>query len=186
MIILNKNKKAQTTYTEIGLIVFSIIVVALSLFISSNSFNNSIKNLNKEPPDLTYKFPSIFIHTFLYQKISKEDLKVLNLDENKVTYVKDLLYLDTDQSLSKVEEYRFKYIEDLSLKTGEKNLFKLFKTFSKDENINFEGNINLLKVRTIEDFSALEDLDLYLDANNYFFYIKSQRGRYITINFKGY
>lgn len=179
-----KNKKnAQTTYSEIALIVISILVVGASLFFSSKSLIDSEDNLDNSLNDLSYNFPSLYINTFLNLKIQKNDSIKLNLNENETYYIKDLIYLNSEQSNKIINKYKNNYINSKINKDNKNNgMNNLFKLFSNTE---YETTTeNLLVVNYIDSLDSLDKLSDEIKNKNYYYYIKTIDNKYGVIKFR--
>jgi hypothetical protein len=174
-----KNKKTQALYQEIIIAAFSILMVSFALFIASKAVISTNEDINKASPQISYQYPAVFVHTFLMMEIKKEDIKDLNLDENKKYYVKDLLILDEEKYVNKAKEYETKYLELVTKEINNKNPLEFYKEFSKDKDVK-EDNLILIETGG----STVPSLDAAIKNKNYFFYIRTINNKYTTIYFK--
>lgn len=176
-----KNKKAVMAYQEILLIAFSILLIGISLYMVtkfSNTANNDFTNL---APEISYQFPATYVHSFLMMPIDKSDIGALNLNKSKSYYVKDLIILDTTQSMDLVKnKYKENYIEKFSQASSEMNAYDYYKLYSADT---FKADKNTLLY--FKQYSGnLPSLDDAIKNKNYFFYVKNLNGKYTLIYFK--
>lgn len=167
-------------YQEAILIAISILVVSLTLYLGLNYVSGTKASLEKSGPEFSYKFPASFVHAFLYTKVSKEDVKVLNLDENKVYYVKDLIYLGDENSKKLIEtKLREEYIQNMNKLSNDNGftMHSFYKDFSSEK---YEEKY-LLSI--LYSQQTVPDLQSYVEAKNYFYYIKQKDGNYAIIFF---
>ena len=181
-------KKTQMLYQEAILIVFSFLIISLTLYFALNYISGTKYTIEKSSPELSYKFPATFVHGFLYAKVSEEDIKNLSLDETQNYYVKDLIYINSKDSIIIVKKMRDEYILDSieSSRDNGGNMHTYYKAFSKE---NYDENskaTTLLPIQfNVENVPILEDS---FNEKNYFYYIKQQNGKYTIVYFisKGY
>lgn len=176
---IQKNKKAEA-FSELILITLSIIIIGFCLFIAGISVNNSKEQYKELTIEISYKFPQVFIHTFLYQEIDKEDLKNLNLSIKGKTYVKDLIYINTKKSLDLIKsKYILKY-KNLIGTINSKSILNDYNYFA-NENLKLE---DLIVIKSGLSTTEIPKLEEAINNKNYFFYIKTKTGEYTTITFK--
>lgn len=176
---VKQNKKANMTYTEFALIVIVIISIGLILFFSINDISGTKEAITKMAPELTYKFPAVFIHTFLMQEIDKDDIKNLGLDVNKKYFVKDILALGESDGLDLVKgKYRTNYLKiSGELDSNQKSVHDIYKDYIGK---NYYSQIDLIQIKEV---STIPDLESAIKDNNYFFYINNEKGGYILVYF---
>ena len=129
MIYLKKNKKGVMLYQELILVVFSIVVIGISLFIVSYSSNASLDKISSQTLDLNYKFPATFIQSFLYQELSEDDKNKLNLNSDEIYFVKDIVTYDE----SKVKNILQRIRDEFILKEEEEFVADKLKSINKNK-----------------------------------------------------
>lgn len=172
-------KKSQMLYQESMLIVFSILLISITLYLALNYVSGTKVTIEKSAPDLSYKFPASFVHGFLYTKVADVDVKSLGLDENRVYYVKDIISIKGKESERIVRKLRKEYIEEMSRVSTDNggNMHDYYKEFSKD---NYKEE-DLLSISFSEDNVPI--LENSFSEKNYFYYIKEEDGKYTIIYF---
>jgi len=173
--------KSQMLYQEAIIIVFSLLIISLTLYFVLNNISGVKLAIEKSPKEITYKFPAVFVHTFLYTKVPNEDIANLNLDTNKDYYLKDILYLNTNDSKEIVSKLREDYLVNIKKKSFESStnydLHTYYKEFSKS---NYNEN-RLLFILT--DLSQLPILEDSFEEKNYFYFIKTRDEKYTMVYF---
>lgn len=176
--MINLNKKGQTIYQEMGLMLVSIILIGFSmtfLYIETASAKDTIYEMG---PELSDPFPASFIFVFLNEKISNEDKTRLSLNDDSVYFVKDLFVLDTDLSKEIIEEYKEAYLEEQNEVVGDKTSLEYYQSFS---------GINVEKERLLDinyDRNNVPDIEDAINTDNYFFYIPTLNDKFTIIYFK--
>lgn len=174
-----KNKKGNMTYTEFALIAFSIIGISLILFFSIKYINSTKESITLMEPEISYKFPAVFVHSFLMQEIEKIDTKNLGLDTSKTYYVKDLIWLGEEKHLSLVKEkYRDKYLEYTSIKDSLGN--SIHADYKKFVGQDYYSESDLIQIKKDTN---LPDLAEAIKNKNYFFYLKTKGGEFVFVYF---
>lgn len=172
-------KKSQMLYQEAILIVFSLIIVSLTLYFANSNVSGTKSVIEKSAPEITYKFPASFVHGFLYTPITLEDKIKLNLDKNKVFYVKDIIYASNNDSNSIILRLKNEYIESMSKRSTDTggNMHTYYKDFSTQ---NYKDS-DLLYI----DFSltSLPQLEDTISNKNYFYYLENSDKKYTIIYF---
>ncbi|MDA3856362.1 MAG: hypothetical protein PF569_08955 [Candidatus Woesearchaeota archaeon] len=176
---MRKNKKANI-YEEEILAIISIIFIAFVLFMSSKFVIQTNEDINKMAPELSYQFPAVVTHAFLMKKIDKTHLEDLGLDINNKYFIKDLLKINSEESLKIVDEYKEKYLEKINTNTNSgKKPIEYYEEYSSDS-LNID---NLLIYQTnLESISS--NLESEIENKNYFFYFKTYDNKYVKIDFK--
>ncbi len=161
------------------MIAFAMLIIFLTLYFLITSISGTKTTIEKSAPDLTYKFPASFIQGFLYAKISKEDKTSLNLDENKIYYVKDIIYLKGKDAEKEIRNIRQDYILEMNRLSQDSggNMHDYYREFSKD---NYKEE-NLLSISFDQDEIPL--LENSFSDKNYFYFVKQKNGKYTIIYF---
>lgn len=164
-------------FYEAVLIGVSLVIIAFSLFMSTTSALAHSENISLSAPTLPYKFPSVFVNTFISMELTDEDKETFFQDTDSEYHVSDLLWLDSEESKAKVLEYRLDYLESIK-ELNDEDLFDDFNDFSgeritEDNVLSFSFNDN-----------RIPNLDDYVEENNYFYYIKTQNGGYTSVYFR--
>lgn len=169
-----KSKNGSILANEFVLYVVMIFVMTITLIASQYLVSGAQKDNSQMAPNITYQYPSLFVKSFLYFPIPKEDIKDLELDENKNYFIKDLIYLGDDDAMEVVKSLKYSYIANLKLKNS-LGYFSGFSALSIVES-------NLLYI----DYEAtkIPDLETYLDKNNYFFYFKGEDDKFRIVYFQ--
>lgn len=175
------NKKGALNYSVI-LWMFALVLTGIFLFLSFSSVKNATASFEASAPELSYKFPAAFVHSFLNYPILNEDAVSVGLNEDTRQYfVKDLFWLDSPESRTIIEEYRKEYIGRIQEVTGSNNMHLNWGDFAGADYFNVENT--LLKIEYDK-----EDIDISfrneLKNNNYLFYITTQNGKFSTVYFK--
>lgn len=176
---MRKNKKANV-YEEEILAIISIIFIAFVLFMSSKFVIQTNEDINKLAPELSYQFPAVAVHSFLMTQIKESDVENLGLDIKNKYFIKDLLKINTVESLNIIETYKTEYLKILEKKTTNgNNPLYYYNEYSKESVtktslLNYQPNLDSITT-TLED--AIED-------KNYFFYFKTFDNKYVKVNFK--
>ena len=195
-------KKSQMSYSEISLIIIAIVIVGFTLFFSSIQISHSKQYLNKMP-EISYEFPSLFIDGFLNLEISKDDIKSLNLNENNIInennadinnkkyFIKDLIYLNSDNANKIIKKYKENYIdESLSISKissnsnsyNNENMHELFQQFSNTKyNPSYDNLLNIKIIDSLKDETPLVD---YIKNKNYYYYIRTKDNKIALIIFR--
>jgi len=181
--VLKKNKKAQLMPESI-LAIVSIVVVGVSLFFISSMIGSVNANFKETSPQLNYEFPATFVYTFLWMPITNEDK--LAISNQNINFVKDLIWLNNEDSKILIEKYKSNYIDSLKLGSQSSmvegsNLFTLYSGFSKntvDEN-------NLLVIDYSTDKNNLADFNNLVSSNNFMMPIRTKNGDFTLVRFLG-
>ncbi len=148
-------------------LVMGILLISLFNIIpgKTNEFENSV-------PELSYNYPIALVKTFLLMEVDMKLIKDKGLPEKKYL-VKDLIYLNTMESLEIVEIIRKDYLADLS-SSGSTSGFILFSNYA----IN---SYDMLKIKTNQ--VSIPDLEKEIKVNNYFFPIQLETKDYSLVYF---
>ncbi len=176
-----KSKKSQSISYELSLIIISLILIGILLYGSSFYLNKSVDELNSID-SIYYEFPSIYVHSFLYLPIKKEDIKDLGLDENKDYIIKDLLYYNTEETNSIINKYRISYIEASNLLSSNDNMHSLFQKFSETE-YDVDSD-NLLKISYFDSLKPFDSEENYIKSNSYYYYFKTRDNKFAVVEFR--
>ncbi len=167
------NKKGVMLDQEAIVVIVTIIFIGLILFFSFKYTNSGKKDFEKIAPNLTYQYPTMFVHSFLMKKIDAKDVEVLKLDKTQTYQIKDLLAMKKNTEVDNVVlKYKKEYVsynsqtiedyEDFSGETIDESSLLYSRYFNK--------NLPLLE-KSIEN-------------KNYFFYLKDEEGRFVVVYFK--
>lgn len=174
-----KNKKGNMTYTEFALIVFSIVAISLILFFSIRYISSTKESITLMQPEISYKFPAVFVHSFLMQEIEKNDTKNLGLDITQTYYVKDLIWFGEEKHLDLIKgKYRDKYLEYTSIKDSLQN--SIHDDYKKFVGQDYYSESDLIQIKKETN---LPDLGEAIKNKNYFFYLKTKGGEFVLVYF---
>jgi hypothetical protein len=106
-------KKGQLEYGGYIAWVFFIVLSAIVMYIILTSVWGAKESVETSAPELIHKFPAVFVHTFLMLEISEEDSKKFFPNSKQIHYVKDLIYISTEESKEAVNNYKNDYLSSL-------------------------------------------------------------------------
>ena len=125
---MKDSKKAHYLLSSYVLWAVTLVVCSVAMYFaisSSNSFNDDIE---ESVPELSYEFPKAFVNTFLMLRISDEDAQKHFGDSSRDYRVYDLIWLDTEESLSLVGEYKEEYLSEIG--GNSKDVYELYEKHS--------------------------------------------------------
>ena len=175
---MKDSKKAQYLLYSYVLWVVTLVVCSVVMYLafsSSNAFNDDIE---ESVPELSYEFPKVFVNTFLMLKISDEDAQKHFGDSSRDYRVYDLIWLDTEKSLSLVEKYKIKYLSDIE-DSPNKDVYELYEIHS-GTSINRE---TLLDIESDLKNIAPTYHYSHLLKVNYFVTIRTYNSDYTKVSF---
>lgn len=108
-------KKAQLEYGGYIVWIFFLVLAAVAMFFLLNSTFVAKSSVETSAPELIYKFPAVFVHTFLMTQISEDDTKKFFPETKQTHFVKDLIYINTDESKEAVSKYRNDFLESINI-----------------------------------------------------------------------
>ncbi len=178
MMDLRFNKKGGLG-TDIVAWVFGLLLIFTALYFTFDIVVSEADLYEKAAPELSYKFPATFIHSFLMKQISDEDEKELGLDISGDYFVRDVVWLNNDVSKKLVLKYRDEYLKEISdgVDSNGHNVHYFYKMFSGS---NYDEN-ELLKIEINRD--SIPSLDQAIRDKNYFFYLRTKDDTYTVIYF---
>lgn len=178
--IKKKTSKKAMAFAEFALIVISFVMIGVFLFMTNSSVTQSKQELESITPKVNYDFPAVFIHSFLMYELEEEDIKKISIKnpDTQIKFVKDLVWLDSEDSYKMLLDYREKYIDYIN---SQENMMTYYNSFA-EENLRSE---DLLEIKQELAFSELPNLNLLLENKNYAFYMKTKTQTYTAIYFKG-
>jgi len=176
------NKKKGQLSSEYIVIVFSIIISGLVLFFVNNMISTVQVKYENIEPSLNYEFPLAYTYSFLMMPLKEDDKKNFS-NYNNIDFVKDLFWINTDESKKLIDVYRENYIStlsDISRDKGSDSIY-LFSKFSNTEIstnnlLNFEYDISKDNLDTIDDMIFKTDIIIP---------IKTQSGSFSLVQFNG-
>ena len=158
-----------------------MLLAFISLSGSKNSLECTPGSTECNVPELIYKFPAVYIHTFLESYVDKESYEgeglKIKYDEENPQKVKDLIWINTDDSMKVVENFRAKYNKEIP-----QEVHDAYKKFSNER----YTESTLLKIYPDTSGEKLPSLDspAVFGNNNYYFHIKTSKGTHTMIFFK--
>lgn len=172
------NKKGYVVYESL-VIPLSLLIAGLMIFFSFSLASAQEETFENLAPEISYHFPKTVVYSFLMMPLNDSDKMTFFQNKDKNYLVRDLIFLDTDESLATVEGYRELYLEDDDLDMV--NQFDKFYTFSKDSSAR-----NAKKIIIQRDRDSLPDIKKVSEEKNAYFYVITADGSYTLIFFKLY
>ena len=181
---MKNSKKAQQLLYSYVIWVITLVVCSVVMYLAISSSNAHNNNIEKSVPELSYEFPKTFVNTFLMTKITQEEAKTHfgDGDLSRVYRVYDLIWLDTEESLSLVKDkYKREYLEFIDSSSSDeslnnKDIYELYKRHS-NKKIDTSG---LLEMEL--DLSDPDEISYDLKGN-YIVTIKTSNLDYTKIYF---
>ncbi len=161
-------------YQEVVIIAFSLLLTGLFLYLSvsaATNFTGEIEDVLN--PDLKSEFESVYIYTFLKQELDSKDKGLFFNDESGNYEVKDLIWLNNDESVERLKQYKKDY-----LSKTENSIQSYYDTL---EDKSFFDKANLLYIFSVNN--CIVNLKSYTDRSS-LYYIKSKDNKDILISFE--
>lgn len=156
-----KSKKAMDPSDLVGYVVMFIVIgfCFSFLFFSQDALADDFEFA---APNISYKFPPLFVHGFLNLELNNSEKEKLGFENESNIYIKDL-YINVEEDFSEfIEEKKKGYINYYE----ENDAIEAYIDFSGENrfylNYLFDSKLNE------EELNDLDSLENYITENNYY------------------
>jgi len=173
-----KSKRGFLIY-EALVIPLSLAIIFIVFFMAFSLSSTQQKEFELMAPDISYHYPKTVVYSFLMMPLNETDSQKYFNDQSSDYFVRDLIWIDTNDSHKLVLEYEDKYFENSNINFD--NQIELFEKFSEDKTLSVDKLIVIERGKT-----KLSSVELVNSELNSFLYIKTESGTYTEIFFKSF
>lgn len=172
------NKKAQTAFQEIVLIAISLVIIGVTIVVSTTTASTFSTNTQELIPNINYKFPQLYVNSFLLYPLSQEDTNIYFPNSKQTQRIRDLIYLNPENLADIINQYQEKYESNFVKNLNLKDPYELYKTFSKTS---LDKNSLLILTTNLDELS---DIDKNYFNSNYVVIIQNKDKKFTKLEFK--